>query len=671
MIPTPIDPELRARASELRATLAEHNHRYYVESRPTIADVEYDRIMRELIDLERAHPELVDAESPTQRVGAPVSGAGKVTHSEPMLSLENAFDEDELRAWEESLRNYLKVETLQTGFVAEPKLDGVSVEVVYRHGSLVQASTRGDGWVGEDITHNVRTIKSVPLRLRGSAVPALLEVRGEAVMTKSRFEQLNRELLERGEEPYANPRNLASGTLKQLDPAISQSRPLDLHFYGVGRTEGFAPRSQRELLEQLAALGLPTNQSFAVFGDIDAMVAAYHALRERRQTLPVEIDGIVVKVDDLALRERLGTRSRSPRWAVAVKFPAQQATTRVLDIRVQVGRLGTLTPVAVLEPVEVGGVTVQRATLHNADYIRKLDVRIGDRVFVERAGDVIPKVAAVVKEDRHAEAAPFAMPAVCPVCGTPVEQAEDAVAVRCPNEDCPARLTARLEHFVSRGALDIEGCGPRLIVQLIERGLVRTLDDLYRLRGEDLLGLERMGEKSVANLLVAIDEARHPPLERLLFGLGIQHVGETVAESLAQNFRTLGELAAAEREAIENVKGIGAEVAASVVAWFREPRHGALLARLDQLGVSPQPPAEPQLGGGAFAGKSVLFTGTLSGQTRAEAEARVKRQGGRILSGISRKLDFLVAGEKAGSKLDKARELGITILSEAEFLAML
>ncbi len=663
----------KARIESLRREIGEHNHRYYVLSRPTISDAEYDRLLAELERLEAKHPELVDPESPTQRVGAPVTSVAKVEHSEPMLSLQNAFDEDDVREWEKSLENFLKVESLGSDLVGEPKLDGVSVEVIYRDGVLVQASTRGDGWVGEEITHNVRTIPSVPLKLRAAKPPPYLELRGEAVMKKAVFARLNAELLEAGEEPYANPRNLTSGTLKQLDPALSSTRPLDVYFYGIGRVVGITPRTQRELLATLTDLGLHTNLELVRFGDLDAMVAAYHELLRSRNDLEVEIDGMVIKVDDFALRERLGTRSRSPRWAVAVKFPAQQATTRVRAIRVQVGRLGTLTPVADLEPVEVSGVTVSHATLHNEDQIRRLDVREGDTVFIERAGDVIPKVVAVVKENRSGNEVPFSMPKTCPECGTTVTREEGGVYVRCPNRKCPARLFSRLQHFVSRGALDIDGLGPKLIEQLIARDLVRDEADIYRLERDQLIVLERMGEKSVDNLLTAIDVARTPPLPRLLFAFGIPHVGEHVAEVIADHFGTVDALAEATVEEMESVKGIGPEVAASLSAWFDDDENRRLIGELKELGLAPRRAARGAAasGDGPFSGRTVLFTGTLQGMTRAEAEAKVKALGGRVLKAVSPGLQILVVGEKPGSKLKKARDLGIEVLTEAEFLERL
>lgn len=669
---TPKDStSVRDRLEELRQEIRDHDYRYYVLSKPIVADADYDKLFRELKALEAEHPEWVTPDSPTQRVGAPVTSIAKVEHNEPMLSLENAYSEDDLREWHTSLLNYLKAEALGSDFVAEPKLDGVSIEVVYVDGELTQASTRGDGWVGEDVTHNVRTIASVPQRLRGEA-PKRLELRGEVIMTKDDFTKLNQRMLARGDETFANPRNLASGTLKALDPKITQERPLDIFFYGLGKCEGFAPATQRELLEGLEALGLKSNLRFARFGAIDAMVESYRELQRIRSEFAFEIDGMVVKVDDLALRERLGLRARSPRWAVAVKFPAMQGTTTLNAITVQVGRLGTLTPVAELEPVEIGGVTVSRATLHNEDYIRKLDVRIGDRVFVERAGDVIPKVAGVVKEVRTGGEREFELPKQCPECGTGVVRDEGAVASRCPNPSCPARVLGALEHFVSRGALDLTGIGPSLIESLVKKELVKNPADLWRLTKTELLPLERMGEKSAAKVLKSLEEARRPPLSRFLFGLGIKDVGETVAELLAESFGSLAALAAADEAALTAVKGIGSEVANSIVTWFADPTNARLLADFREVGVEPVHESRPQpVGTGAFSGKSVLFTGTLASSTRPEAEEKVVRQGGRILKSVSKNLDFLIVGADPGSKLKKAQELGIEILDEETFLKRL
>ncbi len=665
-----IPQAVRARVLELRRLIDEANHRYYVLSRPSISDAEWDRLFRELESLEREWPALVTKDSPTQRVGAPVEGIAKVRHSEPMLSLENAFDEDGIRAWVAQLVNFLDAESIAGGFVAEPKVDGVSIELVYVDGEFVQASTRGDGWVGEDVTHNVRTLQSVPLRLKTQAPPRRLEVRGECVMTKDDFARLNARMLAAGEEPFANPRNLTSGTLKQLDPSLARERPLRVIAYAIAGADGFTATTQRELLEKLASFGFATHGDLAVHGDVDRVLAHYRELQERRASLPIEIDGMVVKVDDFELRRRLGTRSRSPRWALAAKFPAMEATTRVLDILVSVGRTGALTPVAMLEPVGIGGVTVSRAGLHNAEQVARLDLRKGDTVFVQRAGDVIPQITAVVLEKRPVDAEPFRMPENCPACGTAVVKAEDAVAVRCPNRHCPAQMTGAVEHFVSRGALAIDGFGPKLVEQLVDKGIVRTLADLFRLRVEDLLPLERMGEKSADNIVRGLAAAHHPPLHRFVIGLGILHVGETVAELLAEHFGTLADLRAATVDDLEHVKGIGPEVAAAVVEWFADPAHAAMLDELTALGVVPEkaapraaPPADSP-----FAGKSVLFTGTLESLPRTEAEALVKRLGGRIVSGVSKKLDVLVVGADPGSKLAKAKELGVRIMEESEFL---
>jgi DNA ligase (NAD+) len=671
------DAAVRRRVDELRRQVREANWRYYTLSRPTLSDAEYDALFHELKRLEEAHPELASADSPTQRVGAPVEAVAKVEHREPMLSLDNAFSEDDLREWVASLASYLKVGEFEGALVGEPKVDGVSIEVIYENGVLSQASTRGDGWVGEDVTHSVRTLHALPARLESKPSrppPARLELRGEVFMTRRAFEKLNARLAERGEEPFANPRNLTSGTLKALDPAIARSRPLDVVFYGIGRCDGFAPESQQEMLAAFESFGLPSHRSYGgalvAAGDVETMVAHYRALERQRDDLEFEIDGMVCKVDDFALRERLGLRSRSPRHAIAVKFKAMQGATRIRDIVVQVGRLGTLTPVAELEPVEIGGVTVARATLHNEEQIQRLDVRIGDRVFVERAGDVIPKVSAVIKESRDGSERPFHLPDRCPSCATAVVRDEESVALRCPNAACPARVQGSLEHFVSRGALDLDGIGPKLIEQLVREGLVTRASDLYRLaeRRAELRELDRMGERSVGKLLAALEAAKRPPLARFLFGLGIRDVGATVAELLAEHFGSLAALGAADDAALTSVKGIGPEVARSIRAWFHDAANAALIRDFEELGVVPEAPRrEAAATEGPFAGKSVLFTGTLASMGRSEAEDKAKRAGARILKTVSKNLDILVAGADPGSKLEKARKLGIEIIDEAEF----
>lgn len=660
------------RIDELREKIRDANHRYYVLSRPTISDAEWDALFAELKALEEAHPELVTPDSPTQRVGSPVTSAEKVEHREPMLSLDNAYGEDDLREWHASMCSQLKLESLPSKLVGEPKIDGVSIEVIYEDGVFVQASTRGDGWVGEDVSHNVKTIASLPLRLRTDDPPKRLELRGEVYMTRDAFGKLNAAMLARGEETFANPRNLTSGTLKQQDPALTRERPLEVLFYGLGRCDGFAPNSQEELLGGLKAMGLRTNRDFASIGDLEEMIRCYRDLLARRADLDFEIDGMVVKVDDLDLRERLGLRARSPRWAVAVKFPAMAGRTRVKDIVVQVGRLGTLTPVAELEPVPIGGVTVTRATLHNEEQIKKLDVRVGDWVFVERAGDVIPKVSAVVKELRTGAEKPFAMPSKCPECGGAVERDVLQVATRCVNPRCRARVLGSMLHFVSRGALDLDGIGEKLMTQLVDRGLVSRPSDLWSLTREQLVELDRMGEKSADKLMKNLEAEREPDLARFLFGLGIQDVGEVVAELLADHFASLDALARADEEALTQVKGIGPEVAKSVVSWFSRPEHRELLAHFDSLGVRPKRVARKAVAAdGAFSGKSFLFTGTLDSMPRGEAEEKVASRGAKILKSVSKNLDFLVVGADPGSKLKKAEAAGVKILSETEFLAAL
>jgi len=666
----------RAAYEALKAEILEHDRRYYALDSPLISDRAYDRLMEKLVEMEKAHPEWVDASSPSQRVGAaPLEGLAPYTHRSPMLSLQNTYSAGDVRDWYGQLLNHLKQEELGSDFACEPKLDGLAVELVYEKGVLKRGATRGDGKTGEDVTANIRTIRSVPLELGGGegGVPDLLEVRGEVVIERAAFARLNRERMERGEEPFANPRNLAAGSLKQLDPRIAAERPLDVYFYGLGKTEGIHVATHEEFMDLLPAMGLKTLKNHAAVGGLEKILAHYDELLEKREEIPFEVDGAVIKVNDLALCRRLGVRAKSPRWAIAFKFPARRETTRLLDIAVQVGRTGTLTPVAILEPVQVGGVEIARATLHTQEEIERLDARVGDTVLVERAGDVIPHVVKVMKEKRPEGARSFAMPKTCPACETPVVSDPEEVAVRCPNRTCPAVLKARIRHFVGRTAADVEGIGEKLINQLVEREkdgkpLVSRLSDLYRLDKETLAGLDRMGEKSAANIIESLNRSKRMPLNRFLFALGIRHVGEAAAETLAAHFETLQKVRAADRDELEGVKEIGVKMAASIVAFFADGIEAADIDALLEAGVAPRP-FEPAAGG-AFTGKSFLFTGTLS-KPRKEAEVRVKERGGRILSAVSRNLDFLVAGAKPGSKLAKARSLGVTVLTEEEFEKML
>jgi len=662
----------RERLDELREQLHHHNWRYYVLDDPEISDAEYDRMMHELLEIEAKHPEWVTPESPSQRIGAaPLEKFETTRHSLPMLSLENATTREEVADWLDRMRSFLGEPGLEPDLALEPKLDGTAVELVYERGGLRIGSTRGDGETGEVVTENLKTIRSVPLRLRGAAaeVPELLEVRGEVVIPTSRFDALNRKRIDAGEEPFANPRNFAAGTLRQLDPRITASRPLEFVAYGIGRVRGAAFAAHSQAMAALAGLGIPVSDRLRVVRGIDAVQEVFDRLEAERESFPIEIDGMVIKVDDHALRERLGTRARSPRWAIAYKFPARQETTRLLEIRIQVGRTGVLTPVAVLEPVRLGGVEISRATLHNADEIERLDVRIGDHVLVERAGDVIPKVVKVIRSKRTGEEKPFRMPDRCPICGTEVASDAEEVAIHCPNLSCPAQIKANIRHFASKTAMDIDGLGTKLVDQLVDKGIVRKVPDLFRLDRDTVKALERMGEKSADNLIRAIERSRRPRLDRLLFAFGIRHIGERVAQILASRFGSLEALMDADLETLVDVHEVGPIVAQSVHDFFDRPENREMIGDLLACGVRPQPPEAPEATG-VFAGKTVVFTGTLTTLTRDEAKRIVASLGGRAASSVSARTDFVVAGEKAGSKLDEARTHGVPILSEEEFRRM-
>ena len=658
------------RAAFLRREIARHDRLYHVLDRPEIADAEYDALFAELKALEARRPDLVVAESPTQRVGAePLAGFTTVAHDPPLLSLDNNYDEADVREWHQRLLDHLGVTALDSPLAAEPKLDGLSCRLVYEHGRLVLAATRGNGDQGEDVTANVRTIASVPLLLADGAPPRL-DLRGEVVMPRREFDQLNRTLAAAGEKTYANPRNLAAGTLRQLDPQKVAQRPLEFRVWALGRVDGApTPATHSAAMQWLGLLGFKTVARDGCVGDLDAVLRWYRELLDRRDEFPIELDGVVLKVDAFALQERLGFTARSPRFARAWKFPARQATTRVRDIVVQVGRSGTLTPVAVLEPVQLSGVTITNVTLHNAAEIARLGVRIGDLVLVERSGDVIPKVVQVADGARSGSEREFRFPESCPECKTAVVKEADFVAVRCPNPGCPARLLRGLDHFVGRSAFDLEGFGEKLLAQLIAGGHVRTPADLFRLDFETLRNLERMGDKSARNLLDRVAAAKRRPLDRFLFALGIPDIGETAAQQIAQHFATLERVRAATQKDVEAIHGLGPASAASLVDYLQSAAGKALLDALSAAGVEALPVVPA--GGGPFEGKTFLFTGTLPTLTRAEAEARVKARGGTLLSGVSKKLSYLVVGDAPGSKLKKAQELAIPVLDEAQFLALL
>ncbi|MCL6482487.1 MAG: NAD-dependent DNA ligase LigA [Firmicutes bacterium] len=652
----------------LREKIRYHEYRYYVLDEPEISDAEFDRLVRRLQELEAAHPELITPDSPTQRVGgAPREGFETVRHRRPMLSLDNANSYEELREFDRRVRELSGRDRIE--YVAEHKFDGLSLALHYEEGLLVRGVTRGDGTTGEDVTANVRTIRSVPLRLpaerlRHYRLGPHLEVRGEVIMTRRAFEELNRLQEEAGGKRFANPRNAAAGSVRVLDPKITASRKLDFHAYYL-LVEGRVPvRRHSGALETLADLQFKVPPSWEICNGIDAVIAYCERWEGRREKLPYEIDGIVVKVNDVALQEELGYTAKAPRWAIAFKYPARQQTTVVRDIIVQVGRTGTLTPVAVLEPVQVGGVTVSRSTLHNMDEIERLGVQIGDTVLIERAGDVIPHVVRVVRPGPHRR--PFRMPEKCPVCGSRIHKAPDEVAYRCVNANCPARLRESLLHFAGRHAMDIDGLGEKIVDQLVEKGLVRDVADLYHLRLETLAALERMGEKSAQNLLDEIEASKKAPLHRVIYALGIRFVGERTAELLAEHFGSLDRIAEAGVEELTEVPEVGPRVAAAIVEFFSEPANQKLLRRLKQAGLRfTAERSRPK--GTRLAGKTFVFTGTLEKFTREQAAELVTAQGGKVTGSVSKNTDFVVVGADPGSKYDKARKLGIAILDEAAF----
>ena len=661
-----------ARAAQLRSQITQHDYRYYVLDDPLIADAEYDRLMQELRALEAAHPELVTSDSPTQRVaGIPSDAFGEVVHQVPMLSLDNAFSEEDLRAFDRRIHERLE-RGGELDYVAEPKLDGLAVSVIYRDGLLERAATRGDGVTGEDVTVNVRTIRAVPQRLRGEP-PRLFEARGEVFMTIAGFDRMNQLARVRGEKVFVNPRNAAAGSLRQLDARITATRPLSAFFYGVGVIEGAPlPKLQSELLELLRVHGLPVSPETRTVKGVEECLAYYRRIGEQRSALPYQIDGVVYKLDSRADQERLGFVSRAPRWAIAHKYPPDEVFTVVRDIGFQVGRTGALTPVARLEPVFVGGVTVSNVTLHNIDEVQRKDVRVGDTVVVRRAGDVIPEVVSVVLDKRPQGTVPVELPGHCPVCGSQVLRAAGEAVARCTGGfTCRAQRQESLRHFASRRALDIEGLGDKIIEQLVERDVVRTPADLYTLTAEQLAELERMGEKSAANLVAAIDLSRRTTLPRLLYALGIREVGEATALALARHFGTLERLKEADAAAIQQVLDIGPVVAAHVAAFFASEDHRRVIKALREQGVNWPDMAVAPRAAQTLAGSTFVITGTLAAMTREQAAEALSTRGAKVSGSISKKTSFLVAGSEAGSKLAKARELGVPVLDEREFLELL
>ncbi len=666
-----IPPEVAARAQELREQLNYHNYRYYVLDDPVISDAEFDHLLRELVALEQRYPRLLTPDSPSQRVGAaPLEKFETVRHRLPMISLENAFSEAEVREFEARLQRFLRrPEPLQ--YVLEPKVDGCAIELVYEQGRFRVGSTRGDGVRGENVTQNLKTIHTIPLQIltREEPAPELLEVRGEVYMDLSEFQKLNEQRLAQGEPAFANPRNAAAGSLRQLDPGITAARPLKIICYGVGEVRGRSFASHWEVLQTLKTWGFRVSDLIQQGEGIDAAIAYHHWLEQQRHGLAYEIDGMVIKVDSLSLQERLGAKARSPRWALAYKFAATQATTRVTAIEFNVGRTGAVTPMAVMEPVEVGGVTVSRATLHNEDEMARKDVRVGDTVLIQRAGDVIPEVVKVIEAERPPGAEFTKMPTHCPACGTPLVRPPGEKVTRCPNPDCFGAQTRAIMHFASKGAMDIDGLGEKIIRQLVAAGLVREVSDLYRLTEGDLVPLERFAEKSALNLIQAIERSKKVPLPRLINALGIRYVGEATAQILARYFHNLDGLMNASRDELLQVEGVGEQVAASLREFFDLPRNLELVRQLKELGVEELPPEAAATG--PLAGKTFVFTGGLAHISRDEAKAQVTARGGKVSSAVSAKTDYVVVGADPGSKKAKAEELGVPLLDEAAFAALI
>ena len=662
--------EAIAEVSRLRGEINRHNYLYYVLDSPEVPDAEYDRLMRRIEELEAAFPDLVTPDSPTQRVGAlPAAAFGTIKHTIPMISLANALTRDEALEFDARVKRHLglgpedKIE-----YVGEPKMDGLAVELIYEDGVFIKGSTRGNGVVGEDVTQNLKTVRSIPLRLTKNA-PRLLEARGEVFLPLDAFRKINREREERGEPLFANPRNAAAGSLRQLDPRVTAARPLDIFCYGLGVVEGASPSTHLESLELLKNSGLRVNPFVKLLAGIEAAIEYHDELEARRDSLNYELDGAVLKVNSLELQKRLGAVTRSPRWAIAYKFVPKQESTRVIRIEVGVGRTGALTPVAILEPVFVGGVTIERATLHNLDEVERKDVRPGDTVIVQRAGDVIPEVLSVIMDKRPSGAEPFRMPSACPECGSAVDRV-GAIHYCTGGLLCPAQLKESIRHFASKRAMDIEGLGDKHIEQFIEAGLLKDVADIYAcLSAESLKNLAKWKDKSIANLLGGIEKSRHPALERLIYALGIKGVGEHMARLLAKRFGSIEKLMEMDEQGLLSVHEIGPETARSIVDFFSEPHNLKVMEKLKAAGVV-FPVEEGAASIGALSGKVFLFTGTLTSFTRDEAKELVESLGGEAASSVSKRVDFVVAGEEAGSKYAKAKKLGLRILNEEEFRKM-
>jgi DNA ligase (NAD+) len=661
---------INRRVKQLRGAIEYHNYRYYVLDNPEISDAEYDQMMRELEKLEADYPELSDPNSPTQRVGAPpLEEFETVTHTIPMLSLANGQNEIEVREFDQRLRRFLGMDG-DIPYVAEPKLDGLAVELVYERGNFVIGSTRGDGVNGENITQNLRTIKAIPLSLikKEVPVPERLEVRGEAYMEIKGFKELNKKREALGEPLFANPRNAAAGSLRQLDPGITVSRPLNIFFYGLGEVVGYTFETHWQFLSTLPHWGLRVNPLARQCRNIDEAIAYYGEISQERETLHYEIDGVVIKVDDLELQSRLGVISRNPRWALAYKFRPKQEVTKVLDIIPQVGRTGAVTPVAVLEPVRVGGIEISRATLHNQDEIDKKDVRIGDAVIVQRAGDVIPEVVKVVESKRIRGERKYRIPDRCPVCGADVVRLENEAVHRCIGLSCPAQLKGRIKHFASKRAMDIDGLGDKLVAQLVGKGMVKVVSDLYRLSKEDLVALDRMADKSAQNILNAIEGSKKKPLAKFIYALGVRHVGEHLSEVLAKELKSLDNFFHVTEEELLSIREVGPELAQSVVRFFTDQRNREVMEKLQEAGLAIVDPGADEMA--KLEGLTFVFTGALDSFTRDEARDLVESLGGRTALSVSKKVDYVVAGSDPGSKYERARDLGITVLTEDQFREM-
>ena len=678
--PKEIPKEVIERVKKLREEIEYHNYRYYVLNSPVISDAEYDALMRELRELEAKYPELITPDSPTQRVGfKPAEGFKEVPHAEPMLSLDDATNEKEVLDFDKRVKKFLGLpEEVDIEYTVEPKIDGVAIEIVYENGILTTGSTRGDGYVGEDVTNNIKTIKSIPLRLKKFSesapdIPKRIDVRGEVYMTKEEFKKINEERVRKGEMPFANPRNAASGSLRQLDPSITAKRKLDVFFYGVGKIEGYEFKTQWEVLQTLPKWGLKTNPLVKLVKNIKEAIQYHHELEKKREELEYEVDGVVIKVNRLDYWKKLGTKARSPRYALAYKFKPTQATTQILDITVQVGRTGAITPVAILKPVQIGGVTVERATLHNEDFIKNLDIKIGDWVLVQRAGDVIPEIVMPIKEKRTGKEKEFKFPTHCPICGSKLIKKPEEAIWRCPNPNCYAQLVRKIIHFASRNAMNIEGLGEKVARDLVDKGLVQNVADIYYLRIPDLLKLPGFAYKKAKNLYDAIQKSKKTTLGRFLYALGIRHVGEAMAHYLAEKFGSLEKLSKASIQDLMSLPNVGYEVAKSIVEFFKNEENQKLIQRLLSAGIQfedvKETPKEekPQI----LKGLTFAFTGTLKSMTREQAKKKVLELGGRVSDSVSKKIDYLVVGENPGSKLKKAQNLGIKCISEEEFLNLL